>query len=84
MAEETGLQIKNVRKGPYVEDFYVVDNKHYITLLMFADWHAGEPAVLEPEKCQEWRWFAWNDLPSPLFPMFANLAANNVRLADYL
>lgn len=84
VAEETGLKITNVRRGPYTEDIFVAENKHYITIIILADYVSGTPHVLEPDKCQEWGWFDWNDLPQPLFLTFENLAKNNIRLADYL
>jgi 8-oxo-dGTP diphosphatase len=28
----------------------------------------GEPKVMEPNKCEEWRWFPVDQLPHPLFP----------------
>ena len=31
------------------------------------DW-SGTPEVREPNKCDEWRWFALDELPSPMFP----------------
>lgn len=84
VAEETGLQIANIRRGPYVEDFFLAENKHYITLIMIADWLAGEPAVLEPHKCEQWQWFDWDELPNPLFRTFASLAESNIHITDYL
>lgn len=84
VAEETGLKITNIRRGPYTEDFFIADNKHYITLIMIADWQAGEPAVLEPHKCEEWHWFEWSQLPSPLFRTFQSLIESNIQLTDYL
>lgn len=83
VAEETGMQIANIRRGPYTEDLYLAENKHYITLILIADWLAGEPIVLEPQKCERWDWFEWNNLPQPLFKTFANLAENNIQLAEY-
>lgn len=83
VAEETGIQISNIRKGPYTEDLLVSENKHYITLLMIADWQSGEPAALEPHKCQEWHWFDWDQLPSPLFWTFESLRLGNIKLQDY-
>ncbi len=84
VAEETGIQITNIRRGPYVEDFFLAENKHYITLIIMADWRAGDPVVLEPNKCEQWQWFEWDDLPQPLFRTFTSLAENKIRLQDYV
>lgn len=84
VSEETGLKITNIRRGPYTEDLFIAENKHYITLIMIADWLAGDPAVLEPHKCEEWKWFEWNQLPSPLFRTFESLASSRINLQDYL
>lgn len=32
--EETGIRIKNIRPGPFTNDFFEKENKHYITLFM--------------------------------------------------
>lgn len=84
VAEETGLVIGNIRRGPYTEDFFYEQNKHYITIVMVADYISGTPAVLEPHKCEQWQWFDLNQLPTPLFATFGNLAKNNIQLASYL
>ncbi len=60
--EECGLEIQNVR-------FLCLANiteyapKHYINITLIADWLAGEPQVLEPEKCHGWDWYDVNELP---------------------
>lgn len=64
--EETGLVISNVHFGAITNDIFGPD-KHYVTIAMIADWSAGEPVVMELEKCEEWRWCGWEDLPTPLF-----------------
>lgn len=67
-AEESGLEIKNIQHPPaFTEEFHVKENKHYLNLLVTCDWAAGEPQLNEPDKCEQWEWFAWNDLPTPLF-----------------
>jgi MOSC domain-containing protein YiiM len=43
------------------------------------DWASGEPAVREPQACERWRWFAWDDSPEPLFLPVANLRATGFR-----
>lgn len=81
--EETGLIITNVRRGPITEDFFLIENKHYITIIMIADFVEGEPAIMEPHKCAQWEWFSWHDLPTPLFVTFDNLGKNNIDLSSY-
>lgn len=67
LAEETGLKALSLETGLWSND--VMDgNKHYITLFAVVDQFEGEPQTLEPNKCEEWRWFATDALPSPLFP----------------
>jgi 8-oxo-dGTP diphosphatase len=65
--EETGLSITNIQRPVFTEEFYKVENKHYINLMVTVDWKAGDPQVLEQDKCDRWEWFEWNNLPSPLF-----------------
>src|SRR3989344_1938741 len=64
--EEAGIEIKNIR-------FLFLGNvknyapKHYVHIQLVSDWKFGEPKVCEPEKCEEWGWFNFDELPSPLF-----------------
>ncbi len=72
--EETGLDIVDIRQGPYVNNVFSEDNRHYVTLFVTAepyDFNA-EPRVMEPEKCFEWRWCFRQDVPQPLFPPLEN------------
>ncbi len=73
VSEETGLVIQNLRTGPYTNDYFRSEGKHYITLYVIADWKHGEPEVLEPEKCEAWHWFKWSELTHPLFLPIQNL-----------
>jgi len=66
-AEETGLDTGELHAGPYVSNVFHDVGKHYITLFMYSCTAAGEPAVLEPEKCEGWHWFHLDELPAPLF-----------------
>jgi 8-oxo-dGTP diphosphatase len=67
VAEETGLAIANVRLGTVTNDVFDDHGKHYVTVFMVADYAGGEPEILEPEKCTEWKWFPWAELPDNLF-----------------
>jgi len=61
--EECGVEIQNIR-------FQLLANlrhyrpKHYVHVGLIADWKSGEPKVLEPEKCREWKWCDLDNLPS--------------------
>lgn len=70
--EETGISVKNICPSFYTNDFYTKENKHYITLYFICDHDSGIPVVLEPNKCMQWGWFAWEELPTPLFLSFEN------------
>lgn len=77
--EETGLKIELIDKIPVAvtNDFFQADGKHYITLYLRANLISGEPEVKEPEKCEEWKWFSWDNLPEPLFIPIQNLIKQN-------
>jgi 8-oxo-dGTP diphosphatase len=71
--EETWLSIKDLRFGPYTNDIFEKENKHYVTLFVIADYDSGELKLMEPEKCERWNWFDWKKLPRPLFLPVQNL-----------
>ena len=43
--EETGIQIKNLRFGPYTNDIFADEGKHYVTLFILADYDCGIPVM---------------------------------------
>lgn len=51
---------------------------------MIADYVSGEPMILEPHKCAEWKWYGWNSAPEPLFLTSKNLAENQIDLRNFL
>lgn len=53
------------------------EGKHYITLSIISEYDSGEVKVMEPEKCEKWEWFEWNNLPQPLFIPIQNLLKQN-------
>jgi 8-oxo-dGTP diphosphatase len=75
VAEETGLQIGDVRHFAFTNDHFDKEGKHYVTLFVTAEHRAGEAVVREPEKCDAWEWFRWQALPSPRFLPLENLLA---------
>lgn len=73
--EETGLTIKNIRFSTATNDIFEKEGKHYITLFMIAEYDSGEVKIMEPDKCEKWDWFEWDErkLPNPLFVPQKNL-----------
>lgn len=64
--EECGLEIKNIR-FLFLENLTQYAPKHYVHIMLIADWESGEPEVLEPEKREAWGWYDPAQLPTPLF-----------------
>lgn len=77
--EETGLEVTIAARGPFTNDIFEPEHRHYVTLFLVADAADGEPVVCEPQKCAEWRWFTWDELPSPLFLPIRHLLAEGYR-----
>ncbi len=71
--EEAGIEIKNLRLGPITNDIFLKEGKHYVIIIMLADYDSGEVRIMEPEKNERWDWFVWDSLPSPLFIPLQNL-----------
>lgn len=71
--EEAGIEIKNIKSATFTNDIFPKEQKHYITAYVTADYSAGEVKVMEPDKCEEWKWVNWNVLPEPLFIPISNL-----------
>ncbi len=71
--EETGMTIKNFRFATITNDLFHQSNKHYVTLFVVCDHKHGTPRVKEPDKCEEWAWFYWNEFPKPIFLSLKNL-----------
>lgn len=72
VAEETGLEITNIRFCGVTNTVYDTQT-HWINIFVCADLEQGEVKNLEPDKCIEWRWFTWNNLPDNLFPPIKSL-----------
>lgn len=80
--EETGIKIKNIQFATATNDIFEKDNKHYITIFMTADYESGNIEIMEPDKCDEWKWFSWENLPSPLMTPMENLLKTNFNLPN--
>lgn len=73
VCEETGLQITELRPGPWTQDRLGPTGTCYLTLYVHARHAGGEPRVLEPLKAEQWAWFSPEALPLPLFEPLQSL-----------
>lgn len=71
--EEANICIHNLILGPYTNDIFKEDKLHYVTLYVIADYKSGIVERMEPNKCLEWRYVNWDDMPKPLFLPIENL-----------
>lgn len=79
-AEETGLVIDETRNVDFTNDLFEKEGKQYITLFVEAISFTGAPEVLEPDKCEEWRWFSRNEIPDNLFKPLQTLFDQGYQL----
>lgn len=80
--EETGLEVFGFRPLTFTSDVFEVEGKRYLTLYFQAVCppELGEPRVMEPDKCVEWRWVTPGQWPGELFLPIQNLLKQGYRL----
>lgn len=64
--EETKIKGISLHLGPWTHD--IIEDTHYVTLFVFVDLFQEES-----HQGDAWKWFDWNDLPSPLSPPIKSL-----------
>jgi len=63
--EETGLNVTASRPPAHVtNDYFPREGKHYVTIFVRCDYQGGQPQLREPEKCEAWKWYRKEGLPS--------------------
>lgn len=80
--EETGISINHIRYATFTNDIFEQEKKHYVTLFVVADYHAGDLQVREPDKCETWDWFVWGQFPENLFLSLKNLLAQGFHILN--
>jgi 8-oxo-dGTP diphosphatase len=64
--EEAGIEIGSVRFLRLM-NLRKYQPKHYVDVMMVADWVSGEPVGKEHERIAEWDWYELDNLPQPCF-----------------
>ena len=71
VVEEVGLEVKEEQMELIsVADemrYIKTDNKHYLNLGVKARYQGGEPRLMEPHRCEGWKWFDLDDLPERMY-----------------
>lgn len=81
--EEAGVELANLRRYAFTNDFFDESGKHYITIFMKAELPDGQEVKnMEPHKCDRWEWFDADDLPEPLMLPIVNLLKDGYALID--
>jgi 8-oxo-dGTP diphosphatase len=76
--EETGLVTVSLRPFSFtVGNYELRDGLRQVISLYYLAETVGEPVCCEPDKCTQWRGWAWDALPSPLFDGLATLSAQH-------
>ncbi|MEK6893926.1 MAG: NUDIX domain-containing protein [Nanoarchaeota archaeon] len=79
--EETDLDVGKVT-GPIkvTNEFYEESGKSYVTLFMVAEYIGGEAKIMEPEKCEAWKWHDEKDFPKEIMLPIKNLIESGYDL----
>jgi len=72
--EETDIDITDVTPLTFTNHIFWREGLHYVTLFFVAHWDITQkPKLMEPDKCEEWRFFRPENLPENLFPVLKSL-----------
>lgn len=71
--EESGIKIKNIITGPFTNDIFQEEGKHYVTAYAICDYDEWEVKIMEPEKCEKRERVERERFPSPIFLPIENL-----------
>ncbi len=79
--EETGLIVQEFSLISVMDelDFIETDGKHFVVIGLRGIYSGGTPQVLEPEKCEEWRWFDMDHLPENIYEG-SSMIVKNLRM----
>ncbi|MEI8270690.1 MAG: NUDIX domain-containing protein [bacterium] len=81
--EEVGINIKNLKRVYFTNEVFPEEKEPYVILCVIADYDSGEVKVMEPDYCEQWDWFDWENLPEPLFKHTQMLLEENFNPFDF-
>lgn len=86
LQEEMGLDLPPtaVKLLALTDDLEPKSGSHQVHITFAVDIGGQEPQLLEPEACDEWRWFPLAQLPSNFFPPHTKILRTIASGAVYL
>ena len=66
-SEEADITAHDLEYFDYTNDIFKEEDEHWITMYFTCRNFEGEAKIMEPDKCEEWRWVDPFDLPEPIF-----------------
>lgn len=79
--EETALIGAYFHELGYTLD--TIEGTTWITFFIGCKTH-GEPTLVEPHKCDHWKWISWDELNSPEYPLFTPLGTNLDKIKRWI
>jgi len=77
--EETSLLVTHSHPFGVANTVDFSIGTHHVQIGMLIDEYTGEPRVMEPQKCREWRFFSLIELPDRIFSSSRPLLEQLVR-----
>jgi 8-oxo-dGTP diphosphatase len=82
LEEETGIKEGDLELVAIVDD--PREDQHYLHVAFELDNFTGEVKLMEPEKCEEWKFFSLEELPDNIFIGHKKIIETFVKKTLYL
>jgi len=74
--QKAGVHIHAIEQGPYTNNIFHSSKQHSVTLYLIAREFKVVNSDLFTDAQLEWRWFSFDEMPSPQFQPLQNLLEN--------
>ena len=82
--EEIGAVVALDQQLPAFNHILKNENQHWITNVFIGHITQGKPTIMEPEKCEELKWFSVNTLPTPIAKMSQTAIDDFIKAKELL
>jgi len=81
LKEELDIEVSDLQLVAISDD---LGKRHYIHVTFLLDSYDGPYQLMEPDKCEEWKFFSLHALPTLLFPPHKKIIQTFLRQKIYL